>query len=288
MKASSWGFNCALGTEQAIGNAFDSYGDETLVAVLDIYIDDSDTMQRGNYVCLAGYVMAGPQWKQFAHLWYAKAIEHRLPGSYLHSSDFLSGQGIYADMGLLMEDRISVVRDFLSLIHKWVPLAIGVSVDATALAEISKKPGSPRIGAHMFLLARFLRTLELNAHRLHVASRLVSLICDHGESATRMLGTFRELKRSTKVVDDTVVAIAFADDRVYLPLQAADLFACLLAKEERRIRDGEQQIYGALGDLLDSTNAGQVTNYVGERADRKHLEEKGEDILAGMKKFYRR
>lgn len=239
--------------------------------VVDVYLDDSDTLQSGGFVCLAAYAMSGPDWREFAFKWYQKAMQAGLPHGYLHTSDFLAGKGLYRGMDLTMEQRLAILKEMLALIHSEVPLAIGVTVDARALANLLGRHKRLRVSAEVFCLIRILKLLEIHSARLNGGLTCASIICDYWESATRMLGAYRALKKKQLEVYSKIAGIAFVDDRFYQPLQCADLFACLLAKEERREYSGEQQVYGSLRELLNVTGVLNPTQYAGERHDANSL-----------------
>jgi hypothetical protein len=53
----------------------------------------------------------------------------------------------------------------------------------------------------------------------------IALICDDSDEARKCLESFRKLKNREPSVKNKIPVVAFGDDEVYPPLQAADMFA---------------------------------------------------------------
>jgi hypothetical protein len=67
----------------------------------------------------------------------------------------------------------------------------------------------------------------------------ISLICDDSDEAPKCFDAFRRLRREQQFIKDKVPVIAFGDDQVYPPLQAADLLAYMA----RAVRTKEAELW---------------------------------------------
>lgn len=158
--------------------------------MLHCYLDDSQTMNGGT-ICLAGYVATDEGWADFANAWLPLAQKHHF--QWLHTSDFLTGNAEYANLGLCQEQRVALLREFISLINNHLDFGVVVAVDTVALIQLTKG-SKPRVEKNQWCLSRALRHI-FEVSGLFPQSGPISLICDRGQSEGHMLGAYNALKK---------------------------------------------------------------------------------------------
>jgi hypothetical protein len=211
-------------------------------------------------------------------------IKHGLNG-WLHASDFFSGKSpTYAHLNLTPDQRVQVAREMFSLIHRSIPLGIIVTVDAVAFNKIMKR-NAVRTNAQIFCLARAVTHVINRMPSLMPGCHGLSVICDSGPTAMHMYGAYSALKKQERTFDETVAAIAFADDRAYQPLQAADLLACLSMWREQVERGGPKNECGSFDEIIGPTLPGR-TLYVEQRIVEEHIGPHAELLKKGMSQLY--
>jgi hypothetical protein len=145
---------------------------------------------NGGTICLAGYVATDEGWADFANAWLPLAQKHHF--QWLHTSDFLTGNAEYANLGLCQEQRVALLREFISLINNHLDFGVVVAVDTVALIQLTKG-SKPRVEKNQWCLSRALRHI-FEVSGLFPQSGPISLICDRGQSEGHMLGAYNALR----------------------------------------------------------------------------------------------
>lgn len=238
----------------------------------------SSTM-NGDYICLAGYAATDGAWQDLSSEWLALVKTHRLPNTHLHTTDFLAAKSErYKSLDLCPEQRVAVLREFISLINKYLDYGVIIGLDAKELKEITKEwPPEARLNKHEFCLARAVRHLQ---EFRPLSGNTLGIICDHTDSASHMLGAYRMLKKRHAEFRDVLTFIAFGDDRLMQPLQAADLLACTAVNEwiRTRINQKGNPLLPPLEDLLAVPEGSRIT-YTAELWDRENLQRQAASML---------
>jgi hypothetical protein len=251
-------------------------------AVIHYYLDDGGTM-NGEFVCMAGYAGTESAWEDFSHRWVDLAVLNKLPNVYLHTSDFLAGQGIYSEMGLCVEQRLSVLKEFAHVIHTHLHLGAVIGLDVKALRLVTKD-WEQKLKPNEFCLSRAVRHLTEFGSPLEGA---IALLCDSSDSAMHMFGAYKALKDRGEL-KGMLAMIGFGDDRLIQPLQAADLLACVAVNEYTHAFKNWNLKTPRLTDFI-SVPSFSKTRYSSELWDQAELERQAPAIrAAALASFERR
>jgi hypothetical protein len=198
---------------------------------LQAFFDDSESFRGGGLVILAGYVAADDQWNAFAVEWARVLQRHGL--LWLHTSDFLNQDGDHKGMNLIPSARIEVLRDLMMIVRKHIQCGVAVAVDPVGFRELMNAvPKHARLGKAVdFCLLRVLRLCMEHVKDYDVDHPMVVNFDDSHEDSARFYHAFRRLRRTHNDLLQQTAGIAFLDDRIITPLQAADLLACISGRE---------------------------------------------------------
>jgi hypothetical protein len=180
------------------------------------FIDDSGDFGGVGFFCLAGYIALDAGWDAFVPEWRRLLAKHKL--DVLKTSDFLTGEGIYRARKESYDQRAEIVRQFVGCVRKHVLCGFAVGVDGRAYRDILE-PYPKHVAAAPFCLERLLSRVHRRVVEWEMDDEPVRMTFDDSE------------KDSPKLY---VASISFADDRFFLPLQAADLLGCAITQERRK------------------------------------------------------
>lgn len=248
------------------------------------YLDDSATM-NGAVINLAGYAAHESVWHQFCVDWLAVIDKHRLTDRYLHTADFLAKEGPYKALNINWEEKVSIIREFISVINKHLQLGVVVSVDTRALRELVGAAGNRLRNADWTLERAYRHLLEW---WLQLQQKSwVHVICDDGPSSSHMLAAHRRVRSHPGY--HFLGGIAFLDDRRLQPLQAADLLACLHTREYAANSLGRSTglppVSELFGESILVVPAGASLRYSKELFDRPTIELFAHEIRAATGSF---
>lgn len=201
------------------------------MVAMHVFIDDSGSFAHEEFVCLAGFISTDTNWDAFYDEWTALLRKHRLP--VLHTSDFLSGKAEYANLAHTFDERIAIVREFAGCARRFANAAIVVAIDSApyraALSDAVKKP-NPKA----FCFHRVLRHAHAQMREWGSTEPIDFIFDDDPKASPVFLGHWNKLKRTRVFHRNALAGIMFADDRLMPPLQAADLLACAVTREQRK------------------------------------------------------
>ncbi|HWZ74525.1 MAG TPA: DUF3800 domain-containing protein [Casimicrobiaceae bacterium] len=226
--------------------------------MLHAFFDDSRGNDLGHdFECLVGYVSDNDGWNNFQAEWYALLRKYNIP--FLHTSDFLSAKTEfyknYKDKSA--EERRSVVREFIGAIRRNVLFGVAAAVDATKYRELVKANRRKMTGPSEFLFMRVLKR-TVDAMKNWPEDWPLILIFDDSHESSRFLGLYQALKASREVFANNVEGIMFADDRMVVPVQAADLLACITKREYAKGKDSWSELSPFYDLLRNADNTGPM------------------------------
>jgi hypothetical protein len=210
--------------------------------MLHAFFDDTGGNDLGHdFNCLVGYVSDSQSWKNFQAEWYSLLSKHNIP--FLHTSDFLSAKTEFYKhyVNKTGEERRSVVREFVGAIQRNVLFAVAAAIDATKYRELAKAMDYKATNPWEFLFLRVMRRTA-DAVRNWPDGWPPVLIFDDSQNSSRFLGLYQKLKTSRETFAHNVEGIMFADDRMVVPLQAADLLACITKREYAKGNDSWSEL----------------------------------------------
>ena len=193
--------------------------------MLSCFFDDSgkESAIDNQIVVIAGFVASEDIWKIFTGMWLNSLLRFGI--SWLHTKDFVCGQGEYASRGWDWPTRKLMLEDFLNLIRHSHLTAFAVAIDMDAWREFPQERARKFGNAHGFCFARILgvvvERMKTSAPR-DIAS--VSFDCDRAITPAR-LQRFLEIRDGILEAHRYLQSFSVAEPRTSCPLQAADLLA---------------------------------------------------------------
>lgn len=169
----------------------------------------------------------------------------------------------------------------MDVIHKSVVLGVVAGVEIEPFNKAMGMGDSNRNIAQTFCLVRLFHLL-LKRRDLYPQHANITVICDSGNSSQTMLTAYNKLKKSERELNLGLSCIGFADDRFYLPLQAADMLACLVIHQERRVQGQQQPVYGSSENLFEEALKKNDLPYEPERWGQEDIDRHAGDIRSGI------
>ena len=199
------------------------------------YFDESGKFHDGSgYICLCGYLGEDNAWDQFNTVWAGLLKKYQL--SHIHMTEFDSdcrrrGWGDRAD---------EILTEFIEAIRQSHLVGFAVGVDGAYFKQKYKTAGIGNRDPALFAVARILKEMHEAAQQWGWQTPHISVTFDEEEKFSiycyRLISRLRKLKPEIK---DLIVAVNFADDRYFTPLQAADVLANLSNRHWRGNMDKE-------------------------------------------------
>ena len=245
-----------------------------------VFIDDSGSFGHEEFLCLAGFVASQPNWDALYDEWRILLRKHKL--KVLHTSDFLSGKGEYAELELTYEARIGVVKEFAGCARRYAGAAIIVAVDAAAYKTLlSGAPKKPQ--PKSFCFHRVLRHAHTQMREWGYNDPISFVFDDDPRVTSIFLGHWNKLKKTRAFHRNALAGIMFADDRLMPPLQAADLLACTVTREQRKGATG----WGSdspFTDLFVDPATGRAMPIQHEYWTASEIEDRKDELLEMLRK----
>ena len=240
-----------------------------LMAILSSYWDESGKFKDHKTISFCGLCATSGKLEKFEEDW--RELLRRNGLSYLKVSDALNADYQLSPIipAQTASERIDALRPFVSCLTQWFELGVAVGVGVEAFertAEDLKRQISG--GDNPFYMA-FRAALILFADYCQAGDSLAIVIDDDEETAKHCLSFYRKTKIEDANLRSAFSSITFADDKVYLPLQAADLLAGLVRLECALRFSGNLYDYKPLYDYL-AENRGPRSiqwqfHYIGEQ-----------------------
>jgi hypothetical protein len=187
---------------------------EGQILVLWGYFDESGKFADSDFVCLCGF-LADEHWEPFCDEWRFTLARNKMPALHTAAINWKN----QAETGALLE--------FVKIIRTHAIFGFGVAVDAGYFrampVEKRRLLGDKR--ATDFAFHRLLRLVRDKLHELQMDNWL-SITFDYEDGFSQeCLRSILRLRKEREYIRTLVRSIGFADDEMFYPLQAADLFA---------------------------------------------------------------
>lgn len=216
------------------------------LAFLQAYIDDSGSEDGERHLYMAGYLHTAEAWSLFSETW-QEALEQDPSIEYLKMSEANSLRGEFSGWSEAARDN----KIFLltTVIKYFEPVSFHVSVSRKLFSEhitpnapyALKSPHFLCVSSIMAVVAKYIDSLPEKVPVDFIFDRQEGVQFDISLFFEQLIGGLSKSEKS--LIAKTPV---FADDKEFLPLQAADLLAWHLRKQDGAL--GEAQ--GNLADLL--------------------------------------
>ncbi|MBU1607180.1 MAG: DUF3800 domain-containing protein [Alphaproteobacteria bacterium] len=192
-----------------------------------VFIDDSDTFAKNGFLCLAGFMASDAAWDRFCIRWEELLQKHAL--AVMHTSHFLSGQGIYKVLGHSFERRVGILSEFLDVIREETECGVFAAVNAGEYREVLRS-AKKKLQPEEFLFRRILRRSFDHMVEIKSVESIGFWFDDSEKTSSRFLALWHRTKKNWKFARSMLGSIAFGDDNALPPLQAADVLANVLVR----------------------------------------------------------
>src|SRR5271157_1125684 len=239
--------------------------------VVHVFFDDSGKLGGdGDFVCMAGYIADGEAWDNFTNKWALLLLKHGLP--YIHMREFIPLKGVYRNLNWDNTRRDEVLAEFIDLIREHVIAGFGIGVDAKYFRSMSKDVKRELGDPHMFCFQRILRVVVKKLRSVGYEGTMSPIFDDCEQYSTRCYRMWSRWRVKEPDFGRLVPSITFADDKVYAPLQAADILAWeshkQLKQEAANYKPRKQ-----FERLMQSTTPGYGLDYGSEVWEKSGLDE---------------
>ncbi len=207
--------------------------------VMHAFFDESSGKGSKGFVCMTGFISDEARWNAFTSDWVALLDRHGLRDVGLHTKDFMAAKIAPYDRfeSIGWHGRAELLRQFISIVRRDVLFGISIGVDSEPFKRLCK-PFRARIrGAddpYQFCFVRILKRLVLAAEQRGFNRHIALMVDDNEQQSMAYYQHYRRIGQNHPDLRRRICYIAFGDDRVNLPLQAADMLAWITSQEMRK------------------------------------------------------
>ena len=240
--------------------------------MIECYFDDSgkEGAQNEPYVCIAGYMADISYWTLFFQQWRNLLMKYGI--SCVHMRDLIPFQGEYKRLGWDPQMRDKVLADFIGIIKENRLIGFGIGVDANHWRSIPENMRRKYGNAQDFCFQRIAR-MVIEKLKAVKPEDVVSVTFDTDpEFAGVRLRRFFEICAHDNNAREYLASITFADPKIYVQLQAADLLAWETRKDLVQ-KSGGYNSTPRYKDLFTSLSDYGL-DYSSELWDKEELDEK--------------
>lgn len=192
------------------------------------FFDDSGDFTSSGYSYLVGWISNMDGWNAFSPEWLRLCQSKQLP--WLHTSDFLTGNGDYRKVTMTYEERQESIKQFIGVIRKHVFGGYAIGIDPAAYRRVFQD-FPKRVGPDVFCMLRLMRYVSDHTSEWDQSDFLECAFDESDKNAHRFLSAWQKLKRRDDVSRRLLSSILFGDDKSIQPLQAADLLGVAVQKK---------------------------------------------------------
>ncbi len=215
------------------------------VAMLEAFLDDSGSGGDSPYCVVAGYMGTGREWAKFTTRW-QEALDLEPQIDYFKMSEAESRRGQF--WGWSPEDRDVRVGKFVEVVSRSRLSELSCAVSVPAYNKILRWNLPEAVRSPYFMcISGVMAALK---SQLPMGDRVALTFDEQGSFEKFTVGTYGELKRLPGFAS-ILAGVAHRDDKITLPLQAADLVAWqqrrFLSTDERpRAHYAELRLVGGI------------------------------------------
>lgn len=215
-----------------------------VLGVLIAYFDDS---ADDDLVCMAGYVSTAEKWEEFELRWKEVLVKYGI--SFFHMKEYAHRTGEF--QGWPEEKRVALMKELIAVIQACVLYGVAVAISAKDYESEFPEELKKFLRNPYYLAVYSCLSQALNYHMKNHADEEIAFVWDE---KSKVAAEMQRIYVAYKAADfiprpELLGSLTFADDKKFVPLQAADLLAYEYRKFhegwERRPMDGLNEIHGA-------------------------------------------
>jgi hypothetical protein len=197
------------------------------MAVMQAYFDESGKWKDQKVVSFCGVSATQPKIQQLDKDWRSLLRRYGMPALHMKEAFRLKrplGKNVKAQT---IPERIEALKPFADVIREHMEIGIVVAVDVGAYKQMSHEAKRRLGGSDDPHYMAFMTAIMAPVKQLHNDDRL-SLVCDDDEAtALNSYHFYRRIRKLSREAHTKLVAMSFAHDTEFPPLQAADFIAAL-------------------------------------------------------------
>jgi hypothetical protein len=193
---------------------------EVAVATLNAVFDESGGVDR-SHVIFAGLIAMPEQWEEMGIPWRSALRKHGL--NYWRTVEAAHMNDSFKKFRKRPEELRTLALHLADLVCKH---AGGGHVNSVSVEEFNQLKDTVRKRLRTPFYAAFesgIRTLMLEEN-IDIGDKF-NLICDDSEESVECHRAYRSLRKQSPEIGKRIGGICFLDDKMYFPVQAADLYA---------------------------------------------------------------
>ena len=227
------------------GAGSEPHPDLSDVTMLKAFVDDSGSGGDSKWFVLAGYAGTVEQWDLFDSLW-LEALNRHPRIEYFHAAEAESCRGPF--QGWDEKQRNAKIDSLIDVIEQCACWSICARVRQSDYDEIIKGRVPRKWDSPYYFLFQILIGSAVTIERLHGDSDPIEFVFDGNERFDKLSDSLVKTFYNREFFKG-VVNVSYRDDKKFLPLQAADLFAwqtrrAYSVKEPRRAHYTRSRIVG--------------------------------------------
>jgi hypothetical protein len=200
--------------------------------VLFAYFDENGKWRQQDFICLAGFIAEESRLDAMCAVWRSLLEKHHIQS--VHTTDLMAQQPPYDALNWTSDEKKAVVADFATTIGKYVNRGVAVGLDAKAYRALPKTARDSIGDPFTFCFSRVIRLVIDSLIEWKWPEPIGLIFDDDRHSAMKCYALYCKIKQHDPRAAALIPSITFADDRVFYPLQAADMIAYATMKERRR------------------------------------------------------
>lgn len=246
--------------------------------VLQAFIDDSGTRGREPFFSLGGFISTADMWKEFAAEWQAELDrEPSIPYFSMHSAFYPRNGPFKGWKQRQIERRVS---EFLKIIKSYAQVRVSCSLRRDDYEQfVNRELFPPQINHPYFVCFwRLIIATTTIAHNMKWNSPIDFIFDEQGKMGLETVAWYPIIKRIAPKAHKPYFGSPpiFKDDKIFLPLQAADLYAWYVRRNFRENKILYMPLRDELKSLWDMTNIDLLieASYLTEMVDSVIQQEK--------------
>jgi hypothetical protein len=231
--------------------------------ILQTFIDDSGTHGKEPFFSLGGFISTSDKWAQFADAWKAE-LDRKPSIPYFSMRSAFNPQHGGPFKGWKQRPIERKVSEFLKIIKNHAILRVSCSLRRDDYEEIVKRGLFPKSIDHPYFVCFWRLIIETVkfAHELKWNAPIDFIFDEQGKMGSETIKWYPYIKKVAPEAHKPYFGSPpiFRDDKIFLPLQAADLYAWTVRRNLRENKILYMPLRDELKSLWDMKSIDQFIN----------------------------
>ncbi len=245
------------------------------MAVFQAFLDESGKFKDHKVVSFCGLAAEVGRMRQFSDEWERLLRRYELPSLTMKRALRINVKLSPQIKAQSPQERIEALKPFADCIREYAEVGIAIAIDVDAYSALSVEAKKRLGGSDDPHYLAFMQGV-LGVIKYIPDGDKISIVCDDDEStALNCYKLYRRMCRIEQSARESLVALTFANDDVFVPLQAADFISSLVRYEAHRRFNGKR--YDFL-PLLRHLTAPPSMKWILSFWDKAHAQKMGQAL----------